>query len=96
MSLSKSVCGFFKRNCLGLQKFFSTDSILTGFCSQKFWVLIFLGLEPWAGRPGVGLGLLDPEIPLLNFYLPHVGVGPACSMSALLLSVWMDVVSLIP
>ena len=25
------------------------------------------------GWPGVGLGLLTPEISLLNFYPPHVG-----------------------
>ena len=43
----------------------------------------------------MGLGLLAPEISLLNFYLSHVHVGPACSASLLLLPVWMDVVSLI-
>ena len=43
----------------------------------------------------LGLGLLAHDIPLSNFYLPHVGVGPAHSMSVPLLSVWMDVVSLI-
>ena len=44
---------------------------------------------------GVGLGLLNPEIALPNFYPPHMDVGPAHSTSLLLLSVWMDVVSLI-
>ena len=39
----------------------------------------------------MGLGLLTPKIPLLNFYLPHVGVESARSMSAPLLPVWMDV-----
>ena len=40
--------------------------------------------------PGVGLGFLTPQISLLNFYPPHVSVGPACSMSfPLLLSGWM-------
>ena len=35
-SLSKSVCGCFKRNCQGVQQFLSfTASIPTGFCSQK-------------------------------------------------------------
>ena len=47
----------------------STDSIPTGFCSQKLWGLIFLALESWAGAAGVGLGLLTPETPLLNIYL---------------------------
>ena len=46
--------------------------------------------------PGVGLELLTPEISLPNFYPPHVGEGPACSVSVPLLPVWMDVVSLIP
>ena len=45
----------------------STDSIPSGFCSQKLWVLIYLALEPGAGEPGVGLGLLTPEISLLIF-----------------------------
>ena len=45
----------------------STDSIPSGFCSQKLWVLIYLALEPGAGEPGVGLGLLTPEISLPNF-----------------------------
>ena len=43
----------------------------------------------------MGLGLLALEISLLNFYPPHVDVGPACSASAPLLPVWMNVVSLI-
>ena len=33
------------------------------------------------GVPGVGLGLLALMISLLNFYPPHVDVGPAYSMS---------------
>ena len=79
---------------LGAPEVSSTDLIPTGFCSQKLWELIFLTLEPWAGRPGVGLGLLALEISLLSFYPPHMGKGPACSTSALLLPVWMDVVFL--
>ena len=66
----------------------------SGFCSQKLWGLIFLALEPWAGGPGMGLGLLTPKISLLNLYLPLAGVGPARSVSAPLLPVWMAVVSL--
>ena len=46
-------------------------------CSQKLWGLSFLALEPSAPGPGVGLGLLTPEISLPNFYPPHVGEGPA-------------------
>ena len=55
------------------------------------WGLIFLALEAWAGGPGVGLGLLAPEISL------HMWVrGSAYSVSAPLLPVRIDVVSLIP
>ena len=53
------------------------------------------GSGTMAGDPGRGLGLLVPEISLLNFYPPYVNVGPALSESPLLLPVWMDVVSLI-
>ena len=53
-------------------------------------------LEPWAGGPRVELGLLAPRIPLLNFYLPNVDVGPAHYKSLPLLLVWMNVFYLIP
>ena len=32
------------------------------FCSQKFWRLTFLALEPWAVGPGLGLALLTPSL----------------------------------
>ena len=80
---------------LGAPEISSTDSIPTGFCSQKLWGLIFLALEPWAGGPGVGMGFLAPEISLLNFYPPQVCMEPAHSRSAHLLKVWRDLVSLI-
>ena len=52
--------------------------------------LIFLALEPWAGEPGVGLGLLDPKLSLLNFHPLQVDVGPASSVFhvSAQLSVW--------
>ena len=81
---------------LGAPEVSSTDLIPFGFCSQNLWRLIFLAMQPWAGGPGMGLGLLDPKISLLSFYLPHVGEGQAHSMSAPLLPVWMDVVPLTP
>ena len=65
----------------------STDSIPTGFDGQKLWGLIFLALEPWAGGPGVGLGLLVPEISFPNFYPCGCGASP--------FHISMDVVSLI-
>ena len=49
-----------------------------------------LGWEAWCGA-----GLLIPKIPLPNFYPPHVDEGLAHSTSLPLLSVWMDVFSLI-
>ena len=67
----------------------------TGFCSQRLWGLIFLALKPWARGAWCEAGTPHSKISLLNFYPPHVGVGPACSMSATLLPVWMDMVSLI-
>ena len=68
VSLSKSVCEPFKRNCQGVQKFlFSTVSIPTSFYSQKLGRLLFLALEPWAVGPGVGLGPVAPKISLLIF-----------------------------
>ena len=57
----------------------STNSIPTGFLSPLLQGLIFLALEPWAGGPGVGLGLLAPKISLLNFY--PCGCGTSCSLS---------------
>ena len=54
------------------------------------WGLVFLALEPWAGGPGVGLGLLAPEISLPNLHPPHVGEGLACSESVPLLPVSLD------
>ena len=35
---------------------------------QKLWGRIVLALEPWAGRPGVGLGSLAPKIPPFMHY----------------------------
>ena len=86
MSLSKPVCGFFKGNCLELQKFLPL-TISAVFYRQKLWELIFLGLELWARGPVVGLGLLAPKISLLNFYPPHVDVGQAQCASPSLTSV---------
>ena len=34
---------------------------MAGFYSQKLWGIIFLTLQPCAGGPGVGLGLLAPK-----------------------------------
>ena len=73
-----------------------TVSNSASFYSQKLWGLIFLALEPWPGGPGMGWGPLTPKISLLNFYPPHVGVGPACFTSLCLLPVWMDVFCLVP
>ena len=54
----------------------SRDSISTRFHSQKLWGLTFLPLESCAGGPGVGLGLLTPDLPLLNFYPHRCGASP--------------------
>ena len=47
---------------LGALAVSSTDSIPTGFCTQKLWGFMFLALELCGGSPGVGLGLL-PRYP---------------------------------
>ena len=94
VSLSESVCGFFKRNCLGLQKFLpQTQSLLVFAARSCGTYLPVTGTLGWG--PGVGLGLLTPELSLLNFYPPHVGEGPAHSTSVPLLPVWVYVVFLI-
>ena len=73
----------------------SNNSIPTGFLQPEVMRTYLPGTGTLVGGPGVGLGLLAPEIFLLNFYLPYMGEGPAHSMSAPLLEVWMVVVSLI-
>ena len=96
VSLSKSVWEFYKssRNFLGLQKFLPLTQSPLVFVARSFG-----DLSSWHWNPGLrgpeGQRLLDPEIALLNFYLPPVDVEPACSASLPLLPVWMDVVSLI-
>ena len=71
VSLSKFMCGFFKRDCLGLQKFLLLTQFLLVFAAGIFGVL----------SPGTRtLGWdepLAPEISLLTFYPPHVYVEPA-------------------
>ena len=65
-----------KEELLGAPAFSPTDSISADFCTQKLWGHVFLPLELRAVGSGVGLGLPCPEIFLLNFYQPHVGVRP--------------------
>ena len=95
VSLNKFVCGYFKRNCLRLQKFLpSTQSLLVfaarsyGDFSSWHWNLGWGGVV-W------GYDSLPPELSLPNFYLPHVHVGQACSASLPLLLIWKDVISFI-
>ena len=88
------MCGFFKRNCLGLQKFLPpTQSPL--FLQPEVVGTYFPSTGTLGWGSGVGLGVFAPKISLPNFYIPHMGEGPARSVSALLLPVWMDGVSLI-
>ena len=86
--------GSLKGTARGSRSFFPTQFSLV-FVSRSCGDLISLALEPWAGGPGVGLGLLTVKISLLNFYPPYTGKGPVPSMSVPLLPVLMDVVSFI-
>ena len=79
------MCGFSKRNFLGLQNFLPPTQSLLVFAARSCGD--FLALEPLAVEPRVDLGLLAPKISLLNFYPPHVKVGPACFTSPPLLPV---------
>ena len=76
LNLSVSLCVGSLRGTAWDSRIFFHQPIPAGFCSQKLWGLIFLALEPWAGWPGVGLGLLTPEISLLNFSPLHVRDQP--------------------
>ena len=90
MNLSKSLCEFFKRNCFRCQKFLLAIQSPLDFQPEVMGIYL-PSTGSLAGRPGVGLKLLTPEISLPNFYSPHMDVG---TLSLLLL--WMDVVSLMP
>ena len=67
---------------MGLQKFIPLTQSALVFAARNCGDLSSWRWNPGLGGPGVGLGLLAPEISLLNFYLPHMDVGPARSMSA--------------
>ena len=74
--------------------------ILTSFCSQELWGLIFLSPEPWAGggRYGDRCGAGTPhswDIPP-EFLSTAWGCGTCLTSSLPLQLVWMNVVSLIP
>ena len=93
----KSMCGFFRGNCLRLQKFLPPTQSPLDFAARSCGDLSSWHWNPELGQgmPGVRLGLLAPKITLLNFHLPHVSAGPAHSTSMPLLQVWMYVVSLV-
>ena len=87
---------FFKRNWLGLQKFLPWTQSPLVFAARNCGDFYLPGTGTLGGGPSVGLSLLAPEISLPNFYPPHVGEGPAYSISVPLQPVWMGVVSLSP
>ena len=86
--------GFFKRNCLGLQQFLPLTQSPLVFAARSYG-----DLSSWYWNPGLG-GLVwvwDASLPRPPSQIfIHMGVEPACSASAPLLAVWVDVVSLIP
>ena len=81
VSLSKSTCGFFKRNCLGLQKFLSLTQSPLVFAGRRYRDLSSRHWKPGLGPWLEGLELLTPKIYLPNFYAPHMCVGPAHAAS---------------
>ena len=89
------MCAIFKRNCLDLQKFLPLTQSLMVFAARSCRDLSSWHWNPGLG-PDVGLGLLAPKIWVPKFYPLNMGEVPAHSASAVLLPVWMDVVSLIP
>ena len=82
--MSKSVCGFFKENCLGLQKFLPLTQSMQVFAARNY-----RELSSWHWKLGLWVGalFLATEISLPNFYPPHTGVGPDCFISLPLLPV---------
>ena len=75
VSLGKSVCGSFKRNLLGLQKFLSSTALIPiGFYSQKLCRLMFLALESWLGRAWCEAG----TPPLLRYVSQFSSITCVC------------------
>ena len=88
------MCEFFKRNFLGLHKFLPLPQSLL-LLQPEVVETYFPGTGTLGWGPDMGLEFLTPKISLLNFYLLHIGYGPAHSLSVPLLPDWMDVISLI-
>ena len=73
VSLSKSMCGIFMRNCLGLQKFLLLTQSLLIFAARRYGDLSSWHWNPGLGGPGVGLGLLcSRDIHPKFFFTIHV------------------------
>ena len=98
VTLNKSTCGarLFQRS---LRSQFLPDPTDSGFGGtaffQKFWGLIFLALELWAGWSGMRVGSLAPKISLHFISTAH-GFEITWSQSPSFQPIWMNVVSLIP
>ena len=91
VSLSKSMWEYFKRNCFRLQNFLPPSQQ-----SQVFAARSCGDLSSWHWSPGLEeaqCGSWDSSLP--SFYPLHVDFGPAHSISAPVLPVWIGVVSLI-
>ena len=85
VSLCKFMCGFSKKNYLGLQKFPHWFNSCWSLQSEVMGTYLpGTGTLSWR-RSGVGLGLLAPEMVLLNFYPQHVDVATVHSASPPLL-----------
>ena len=88
-----SMCGLFKRNYLGLQKFLHRISPANFLQIEVMGTYLpVTGALGWRTWYGAGTPCSQD---LSDFYPPHMGVGPAPSVSLPLLPVRMDMVSLI-
>ena len=98
VDLSKSMCRFFKGNCLGLQKFLPLTQY-PWFLQPEIMgtYLTGTGTLGWGAWYRVRTPCSRVIPPKFLCTIPnHVYVGPAHPMSLHPLPVWMDVVSLIP
>ena len=96
MSQSKSVCGFFKRNCVGLQEVLPLTQSPLVFAARSFGDLSSRHWNPGLGGLVWGLDFSLPRYPSWIFIYHMWMWDQPIPLFLSLLPVWMDVVSLTP